>query len=89
MLKELMSDTIQEMLNGKLDETLGYDKYGHFHKNTDNARNGFFKKCIRSKFDNVNIRVPRDHSGNFKPQIVKKYQKDLGSIEQQLVTLNA
>ena len=27
MFKELMSDTIQEMLNGELDDELGYDKY--------------------------------------------------------------
>lgn len=89
MFKELMGDTIQEMLNSELDEELGYDKYDQSNKNTENSRNGFSDKSMRSEFGHVNIKVPRDRNGEFEPQIIKKYQKDLGTIEQQILTLYA
>ena len=44
MFRELMGDTIQEMLNSELDEKLGYDKYDQAEKKTKNSRNGFSEK---------------------------------------------
>ncbi|MCI9313016.1 MAG: IS256 family transposase, partial [Erysipelotrichaceae bacterium] len=37
MFRELMGDTIQEMLNSELDEELGYDKYDQSGKKTENS----------------------------------------------------
>ena len=89
MFKELMGDTIQEMLNGELDDELGYDRYDQTNKKTENSRNGYSEKSMRSEFGDVTIKIPRDRNGEFEPQIVKKYQKDLGTIEQQIITLYA
>lgn len=89
MFRELMGDTIQEMLNSELDEELGYDKYDLSEKKTANSRNGFSEKNVRSEYGNINIKVPRDRNCEFEPQIVKKYQKDLGTIEHQIITLYA
>lgn len=89
MFKELMSNTIEEMLNSELDENLGYERYDQSAKSTDNSRNGFLEKSVRSDFGDISIRVPRDRQGDFEPQIVKKHQKNLGSIEQQIITLYA
>ena len=44
MFRELMGDTIQEMLNSELDEKLGYEKYDQSNKKTENSRNGFSEK---------------------------------------------
>ncbi len=84
-----MGDTIQEMLNSEPDEELGYDKYDQSEKKTKNSRNGFSEKCMRSEYVDINIKVPRDRNSEFEPQIVKKYQKDLGTIEHQILTLYA
>ena len=89
MFKELMTETIQEMLNSELDDELGYDRYDQSRKTTDNARNGYSEKRMRSEFGEITIKVPRDRKGEFEPQIVKKYQKDMGTIEQQIITLYA
>lgn len=51
-----MGDTIQEMMNGELDDKLGYDKYDQSNKNTANSRNGFSEKIMRSEFVDVNIK---------------------------------
>lgn len=74
MFRELMGDTIQEMLNGEMDETLGYDKYDQSEKNTDNSRNGFSQKNVevnmvisRSRFlEIVTVNLNRRSSKNIK-----------------------
>lgn len=89
LFKELMGNTIEEMLNSELDENLGYERYDQSAKSISNSRNGFSEKSVRSDFGDISIKVPRDRQGDFEPQIVKKHQKDLGSIEQQIITLYA
>lgn len=75
------------MLNSELVDELGYDKYDHSNKNTDNVRNGFSDKSMSSEFGDDSIKVPRDRNSDFEPQIVKKYQKYLETIERQINTL--
>jgi len=89
MLKELMGNTIQGMLEAELDEDLGYEKHDYAKKNTDNSRNGHSSKTIRSKFGDFETKVPRDRKGEFEPHIVKKHQNELGGIEQQIIAMYA
>lgn len=44
---------------------------------------------MRSESGDVNIKIPRDRNDEFEPQIIKKYQKYLGEIEHQIITLYA
>lgn len=87
MLKDLMGGTIQRMLNSELDEELGYEKYDTQNKETDNSRNGFSKKTVRSEFGEVGLDIPRDRNGEFEPQIVKKHQTEIKGIEGQIIAL--
>lgn len=41
MLKDLLGDTLQGMLEAELDESLGYSKYDYKNKETENSRNGY------------------------------------------------
>jgi len=89
MLKELTGSTIEEMLSAELEENLGYEKYDQGNKETDNSRNGYSTKTLRSEQGEMEIKIPRDRKGEFEPQIIKKHQKDIGTIEQQIITLYA
>lgn len=40
MLKDLLGDTLQEMLEAEMDQKLGYSKYDYQNKDTDDSRNG-------------------------------------------------
>lgn len=40
MLKDLLGDTLQGMLEAEMEEKLGYSKYDYRNKDTDNSRNG-------------------------------------------------
>lgn len=89
MLKDLMGDTIQRMLNSELDDELGYEKYDTQNKDTDNSRNGYSKKTVRSEYGEVELDIPRDRNGDFEPQIVKKNQTEIKGIEGQIISMYA
>lgn len=89
MLKDLMGGTIQRMLNSELDDELGYEKYDTQNKETDNSRNGYSKKTVRSEYGEVELDIPRDRNGEFEPQIVKKNQTEIKGIEGQIISMYA
>lgn len=89
MLKGLLGDTLQGMLESELDEHLGYSKYDDRGKETENSRNGFSKKTVTSSMGELDIDVPRDREGSFNPQAVKKHQRDVSNIEDQVLSMYA
>ena len=88
-LKELFADTLQEMLEAELDDSLGYEKNDIKNKETTNRRNGHSKKQVRSEYGQIDLAVPRDREGDFEPVIVKKHQKSVTGIEDQILALYA
>ena len=48
MLKDLLGDTLQEMLEAEMDAKLGYSKYNYKDKETDDSRCVFRSSGIRS-----------------------------------------
>jgi len=88
-LKELFKDALEEMLQGELDETLGYEKYDIKNKQTDNSRNGYSKKTIKTELGEMEIDVPRDRNGEFEPKIVPKNKTDISGIEDKVISLYA
>lgn len=89
MLKDLLGETLQEMLEAELEDNLGYSKYDYANKETENRRNGFSKKNLTSSMGEIPIDVPRDRDGEFEPQLIGKYKKDISSIEDQVLSMYA
>ncbi|MEB3103303.1 IS256 family transposase [Ferviditalea candida] len=88
-LKDLFAETLQEMLEAEMDHHLGYEKHDVKNKETSNSRNGHSQKTVTSEFGDVEIGVPRDRQGEFEPAIVKKHQKKMPAIEDQIIALYA
>ena len=86
-LKDLLGGTIQEMLEAELDEHLGYSSYER--SDNSNYRNGKKTKKIRGNLGETEIEVPQDRDGTFEPKVVKKRQKDISGIEQNIISLYA
>lgn len=57
MLKDLLGDTLQGMLEAELEEDLGYSKYDYKGKETDNRRNGYSKKTVTSSMGAILILI--------------------------------
>ena len=86
-VKMLTAETIQTALDAELDEELGYSKYDYKNKDTTNSRNGHSRKTVQGSFGEMEIEIPRDREGEFEPQLVKKHQTDVSSIEDKVIFL--
>ena len=84
-VKALTAETIQEVLEGELDNELGYSKYDYKNKQTDNSRNGHSKKTVQSSQGEIELKIPRDRNGEFEPELVKKHQIDISGIEDKIL----
>ena len=89
MLKDLLGDTLQSMLEAEMDDHLGYSKYDYQNKHTDDSRNGYSPKTVTSTMGEIDLDIPRDRNGEFEPQVVKKHQTDISSIEDQVLSMYA
>ncbi len=86
-LKDLLSGTIQSMLETEMNEHLGYEKYER--DDEPNYRNGTKPKTVRSKYGEFEVDVPQDRNSTFEPTVVKKRQKDISGIEDQVIAMYA
>lgn len=86
-LKDLLGDIMEQMLKAELDEHLDYE-YGEKPLSL-NTRNGSSKKTVKSSYGNIDLNIPRDREGSFEPQALKKYQKDISNIENQIISMYA
>jgi len=88
--KEMVGEVLQNGLEGELDDELGYTKYDYRNKETENSRNGYSPKTLKTSYGDVEIKVPRDRNGDFEPQFVKKQQTTLtGDIEEKIISMYA
>ena len=86
-IKDLLGDTLETMLKNELDEHLDYE-YGDTPLSL-NTKNGFSKKTVKSSSGEIELDIPRDRDGSFEPKVLKKYQKDISNIENQIISMYA
>lgn len=90
VFKLMVGEMIESGLEGELDDELGYSKYDYRNKESENSRNGYSKKTLKTSFGETEIKVPRDRDGEFEPQLVKKNQTTLtGDIEEKILSMYA
>lgn len=89
VLKQIFGPIFEAMLKGEMQNHLGYDRHERLDVATGNARNGYSGKTLKTSLGEVPIHVPRDRQGTFTPQIVKKYQRDVSSIEGKVLAMYA
>ena len=88
--KEMVGTVLENGLEGELEEELGYSKYDYRNKQTDNSRNGYTEKTLKTSLGDVDITIPRDRKSEFDPQLVKKNQTTLsGDIEEKILSMYA
>lgn len=86
-LKDLLSGTLQEMLDAEMDDHLGYEKYER--SDESNYRNGTKPKRVRSKYGEFEVDVPQDRESSFEPKILPKRKKDISSIDDKIISMYA
>ena len=88
-LRDIFGPMFEAMLQGEMDEHLGYGTNDHGPKNTTNRRNGYNSKTLKTTMGEVEIQAPRDRDGSFDPQIIPKRTTDVSGIEEKVLTMYA
>jgi len=90
LFKDMVGTVLENGLEGELDDELGYSKYDYRNKSTENSRNGYSPKTLKTSYGDVDVKIPRDRNGEFEPQLVKKQQTTLtGDIEEKIISMYA
>lgn len=88
-IKDIFGPMFESMLQGEMDSHLGYESNDHGYKATDNRRNGYTDKTLKTTYGEVPIRSPRDRDGSFTPQIIPKCETDVSTIEDKVLSMYA
>lgn len=88
VLKQIFGPIFESMLKGEMENHLGHKKHER-SEDGDNVRNGYSSKTLKTSLGEVPIRVPRDRQSTFEPQIIKKHQRDVSSIEGKVLAMYA
>jgi putative transposase len=89
LLKQLTKQLVQKCLEAEMDTHLGYEKNERAGKGSENRRNGYSKKNLKSEQGEINLGIPRDRAGEFEPQIVSKHQTRLAGLDSKVIALYA
>lgn len=86
----MISTVLENGLEGELDDELGYSKYDYRNKETDNSRNGYSEKTLKTSLGEIELSVPRDRKSEFEPRLVKKNQTSISKdIEEKILSMYA
>jgi transposase-like protein len=79
----------EAMLQGELNSHLGYESNDHGFKSTDNRRNGYIEKRIKTTNGELDIKVPRDRESTFEPQLIPKRTRNVSGVEDKVLSMYA
>lgn len=87
LFKESFKDMLHELLEAEMEASIGYPKNKKDDVLTDNKRNGYTPKTVKSQYGQFQIDVPRDRIGEFEPKLIPKNQRDISGIEEKIISL--
>lgn len=88
-LRDIFGPMFEAMLQGEMDNHLGYESNERGAKSTSNRRNGYTDKTVKSSMGEIGIRTPRDRDGSFEPQLIPKRARDVSGIEDKVLSMYA
>lgn len=88
-IKDVFGPLFESILQGEMDNHLGFKSNDHKPKDTDNRRNGYTEKTLKTTYGEVDIKSPRDRDGTFSPQLIPKRQTNISGIEDKVLAMYA
>ncbi len=88
-LKDVFGPMFEAMLQGEMNSHLGYENNEKGEKQTDNRRNGYITKNVKTSIGEMTVDVPRDRDGSFEPYIIPKRTKDISDIDKKVLSMYA
>jgi putative transposase len=83
---DLFKRGVEEMLQGELDEHLGYQRYSKEGNNSGNSRNGSYSKKLKTEsLGDMVLNIPRDRNSEFSPHLIPKGQRMSDKLEEAII----
>jgi len=92
-MKSMFGEVLQQVMESKLEQELGYERSNRISNNVEkevskNYRNGYSKKAVKTQLSEVDIKIPRDRNGEYKPKIISKYNRNADGMEEKILSLS-
>jgi len=81
VMSQMMKKIINEMLKAELEE--------HLELNPNTSKNGSYTKNVRSDEGKIEIEVPRDRKGEYKPQLIPKGTYTINGLDDKIISMYA
>ena len=88
-LKDIFGPMFEAMLQGEMEEHLGYETNDYGNKTTTNRRNGYQNKNVKTSYGEIEVSVPRDREATFEPKVIPKRTKDVSGREDKILSMYA
>jgi putative transposase len=89
IVEQLTKALIERALQGEMTHHLGYEKHSVEGYGSGNSRNGRTAKTLKGKKGQLEVEIPRDRSGQFEPQLIKKNQRRFDGFDEKIISLYA
>lgn len=89
LMKKLLKDMLGNMLQGEMDDFLGRKKNERAADEEPDYRNGYRQRPVLSSAGEIEIDVPRDRKGQFRPQAIENYQSTCGEFDKKIISMYA
>jgi transposase-like protein len=87
--KQLKKIMVEAALGAEMEYHLGYARNAKEGANSGNSRNGTTPKTLKGDHGEVIIETPRDRNGTFEPVMVRKGQRRITGMDEQILCLYA
>lgn len=86
---QALANFYTNLLNAEFLVHLGYEKSGNARVFSDNRRNGYMIKTVRSSFGPLEVHVPRDREGSFTPIAIRKHSRAVSNNDAKVMSIYA
>jgi transposase-like protein len=74
-IKKMFKLMMEALMEGERNAFLGYEKYDYLNKQTQNSRNGYYKRDLLTTLGNItSLAVSRDRLGEFASEFIDTYK---------------
>ena len=89
LLTRMVRQVLQTGLNAELDDHVGYQPFAVEGRGSGNSRNGSYPKTVITDIGPVEVQMPRDRQGTFRPVTVPKHVRRLDGLTGNVISLYA
>ena len=78
---------INQLLENERTVFLDYEKWDPAGYNSGNSRNGYYGRTVKTEYGELQLKVPRDRTGEFEQHTVPAYRQSSSYLEETIIQL--